>query len=217
MTIVVDWDVKPQIKQNKNLNCWHFFKWLRVFAEFLREISRRKNGLRELTRNLAEFSPRKFAFENFCSQSEREKRAFFLGWSVCGKLNDINAKRSEIYGYTSQVCKKRTTRWCDSLMCPFPISFLSMLLETTEWSPLNRVAVQYFCHLKLKYIYKKAKTIVLFSNKNLLSNTEPFFLLRVFRWRRAFVVWNLRICWFTRLANHLHFLKNYKLSLRRCA
>ena len=22
-------------------------------------------------------------FENFCSQSEREKRAFFLGWSVC--------------------------------------------------------------------------------------------------------------------------------------
>ena len=51
-----------------------------------REISRRKkNGLRELTRNLAEFSPRnlaefsprKFAFENFCSRSEREKRGFF--------------------------------------------------------------------------------------------------------------------------------------------
>ena len=39
----------------------------------------KKNGLRELTRNLAEFSPRKFAFEIFCSRSEREKRAFFLG------------------------------------------------------------------------------------------------------------------------------------------
>ena len=34
------------------------------------------NSLRELTRNLAEFSPRKFEFENFCSRSEREKRAF---------------------------------------------------------------------------------------------------------------------------------------------
>ena len=59
----------------------------RNFAEFLREFSRsvsakyrgEKKGLRELTRNLAEFSPRKFAFENFCSRSEREKRAFFLG------------------------------------------------------------------------------------------------------------------------------------------
>ena len=81
------------------------FKWLRVFAEylakfpgetlqkfadFLREFSRsfsakshgEINGLREHPRNLAEFSPRKFAFENFCSWSEREKRAFFLGWSV---------------------------------------------------------------------------------------------------------------------------------------
>ena len=30
-------------------------------------------------RNLAEPSPRKFAFENFCSPTEHEKRAFFLG------------------------------------------------------------------------------------------------------------------------------------------
>ena len=30
-----------------------------------RNVAMRKNGLRELTRNLAEFSPRKFAFENF--------------------------------------------------------------------------------------------------------------------------------------------------------
>ena len=52
----------------------------RVFAEFLREISRRKiKNLRELTRNLAKFSSRKSAFENFCSRSEREKRALFLG------------------------------------------------------------------------------------------------------------------------------------------
>ena len=28
---------------------------------------------------ISKFSPRKFAFENFCSRSEREKRAFFLG------------------------------------------------------------------------------------------------------------------------------------------
>ena len=55
----------------------------RNLGEKLRKISRRKkNGLRKLTRKLAEFSPRKFAFENFCSRSEREKRAFFLGWSV---------------------------------------------------------------------------------------------------------------------------------------
>ena len=39
----------------------------------------KKNGLCELTRNLMEFSLRKFAFENFCSRSELEKRAFFLG------------------------------------------------------------------------------------------------------------------------------------------
>ena len=60
---------------------------MRNFAEKLRESSRsvsaksrgEKNGLRELMRNLAEFSPRKFAFENFCSRSEREKRALFLG------------------------------------------------------------------------------------------------------------------------------------------
>ena len=44
-----------------------------------RHLAEKKNGLRELTRNLAEFSPRKFAFENFCSRSEREKGAFFLG------------------------------------------------------------------------------------------------------------------------------------------
>ena len=58
ITIVVDCDVKPQIKQNKKVNCGE------------------KSGLRELTRNLAEFSPRKFAFGTFCSRSEREKRAF---------------------------------------------------------------------------------------------------------------------------------------------
>ena len=42
------------------------------FAKFLGE----KNGLRELMRNLEEFSLRKFAFENFCSRSEREKELF---------------------------------------------------------------------------------------------------------------------------------------------
>ena len=56
----------------------------RKFTEFLREFSRSfsacfrgvsprnvadKKGLRELTRNLAGFSPRKIAFENFCSRS----------------------------------------------------------------------------------------------------------------------------------------------------
>ena len=55
MTIVVDWDVKPQIRQQE-------FKLLtlicgvspRVFAKFLREMSRiKKKGLRELTRTLA--------------------------------------------------------------------------------------------------------------------------------------------------------------------
>ena len=63
----------------------------RNFAMFLREFSTRKNSgsfsaktcgekndLREHTRNLAKFFPQKFAFENFCSWSEREKRVFFL-------------------------------------------------------------------------------------------------------------------------------------------
>ena len=63
----------------------------RVFAEYLRDIpwrnsfrgeKKKKNDLRKLTRNLAEFSPRKFAFENFCSRSERKKRAFSFGLSV---------------------------------------------------------------------------------------------------------------------------------------
>ena len=44
-----------------------------------RNLAEKKNGLRELMRNLAEFSPRKFAFKNFCSQSEREKESFFRG------------------------------------------------------------------------------------------------------------------------------------------
>ena len=83
MTIVVDWDVTPQIKQNKNLtvNIFFFFYMtpcfrgisVRTFAEKLRESSRcfsanfrgvsplnipeKKSSLRELTRNLAEFSP----------------------------------------------------------------------------------------------------------------------------------------------------------------
>ena len=71
------------------------------------------------------------------------------------------------------------------------------------------------CHLKLKY----NKTIVLLPIKTYcqtFQDTDPIFLLRVFRWRRTFVVWNLRVCRFMRLANHLHFLKFYKLSLRRC-
>ena len=38
-----------------------------------------KDGLRELMHNLAAFSQRKFAFENFCSQRERKNIAFFLG------------------------------------------------------------------------------------------------------------------------------------------
>ena len=42
-----------------------------------RNFAEKKSGLRELTRNLAEFSPRKFAFENFCSRREREKKSFF--------------------------------------------------------------------------------------------------------------------------------------------
>ena len=54
-----------------------------------RNVAMRKNGLRELTRNRAEFSPRKFAFENFCSRSEREIRAFFLGLiCVCAFRRD---------------------------------------------------------------------------------------------------------------------------------
>ena len=45
----------------------------------------KNNGLRELTRNIAEFPLRKFAFENFCSRNEREKKSFFLG-QICTYL-----------------------------------------------------------------------------------------------------------------------------------
>ena len=57
-----------------------FSGWATFFhgdlQSFCMSNSRRKNGLCELTRNLAEFSPQKFAFENFCSSSEREKKIF---------------------------------------------------------------------------------------------------------------------------------------------
>ena len=66
------------------------WSWKQKFAEFLGGFSRsffaksrgEKNCLHKLTRNLSAFSPRKFAFKNFCSRIEREKRACFLGWSV---------------------------------------------------------------------------------------------------------------------------------------
>ena len=45
MSIVVDWDVKPQIKQNKKFKLLMFFEMIsRVFAEYLREISRRNSA-----------------------------------------------------------------------------------------------------------------------------------------------------------------------------
>ena len=53
--------------------------FLREPRSFSAKYRGEKNGLCELTRNLAGFSPRKFAFENFCSRSEHKKRAFFLG------------------------------------------------------------------------------------------------------------------------------------------
>ena len=86
MTIVVDWDVKPQNKTKINklltfLEMTPSFRGVsaRNFAEKLREFSRRKKRSARFYANLAEFSPRKFAFKNFCSQCEREKRVFFLG------------------------------------------------------------------------------------------------------------------------------------------
>ena len=93
MTILVDCDVKPQIKQNKNLNCQWFLKCFRrvsarIFVVELHEIlcsfsakccREKKKGVRKLTRKLAVFSPQKFALENFCSQSEHVNRDCFLG------------------------------------------------------------------------------------------------------------------------------------------
>ena len=62
--------------------------YARKFAE------KKKKGLHELTRNLAEFCPRKFAFENFCSRSERERRAFFLGL-ICTSEPTVTKSASE--------------------------------------------------------------------------------------------------------------------------
>ena len=64
---------------------------LRGVSATFREVSpqtlaENKNGLHELTRNLAEFSPGTFAFENFFSRSEREKKSFF-SWDDLYVLN----------------------------------------------------------------------------------------------------------------------------------
>ena len=47
------------------------------------------------------------------------------------------------------------------------------------------------------------------------EQADSLFVLRVFSWRRTFVIWNLRICWFMRLANHPTFIKLSKLTIRR--
>ena len=74
MTIVVDWDVKPQIKQNKTLNCQTFFEMTPSF----RGTSRRKNmvcaSLREISRSFLRESSR---LRTFVRGVNAKKRVFF--------------------------------------------------------------------------------------------------------------------------------------------
>ena len=60
---------------------------------------------------------------------------------VCGRLNEISARNSEIYGYTSQVSKIRTIRQYDSLIYIFQFSFMTFILQISEWSFLTCVEV----------------------------------------------------------------------------
>ena len=48
--------------------------------------------------------------------------------ACCGRLNEISAQNSELYGYTSQVSEIRTMRRCDLLMCTFQVSFMTIKL-----------------------------------------------------------------------------------------
>ena len=115
MIIVVDWDVKPQIIRNKNLNLTFF-----EMTEFSRSA---RNGLHELTRK----TPRKFVFENFCSQSEHEKKSFFLGL-ICIlhlRVPTVSDKVSSLFG--SFKCK---VIWCKRGLLDF--SFLSHFPQVND-------------------------------------------------------------------------------------
>ena len=59
---------------------------MKVRGVFPRNLAEKENDMRELTRNLAEFSPRKFAFENFCSRSVhlyKKCKSCLAGFTVC--------------------------------------------------------------------------------------------------------------------------------------
>ena len=76
MAIAVEWDVKPQIKQNRNLNS------SQSFSASFRGVSPRTRGKKKVCLNLREIS-RSFLRKSlrlriFCLRSELEK-SFFLG------------------------------------------------------------------------------------------------------------------------------------------
>ena len=87
MTIVVDWDVKPQIVQNKIWTVNAFLMTPRLFVEYLHEISQcfsaSFRGETMVCANLRGVFSANVRVLRFCSRSEREKkRVFSLGWSV---------------------------------------------------------------------------------------------------------------------------------------
>ena len=68
MTIVVDPDVKPHIKQNKNLNCSRFVKWL---WEFSRSICAKCLG-ESISTNFRRVSPRNLVEKQMVCANLRE-------------------------------------------------------------------------------------------------------------------------------------------------
>ena len=78
MTIVVEWDVKPKIKQYKSLNCCRFLNdsesFPRTFAEFFHEMLRRTKKSARTYANSAKVHVWEFLF----AEGTR-KKSFFLG------------------------------------------------------------------------------------------------------------------------------------------
>ena len=80
MTIVVEWDVKPQIKQNKNLNCKRFLN----DSEFSRSICAKSRGEKKMVSATLREISWSFLRESSCLRIfvrgvNAKKRAFFLG------------------------------------------------------------------------------------------------------------------------------------------
>ena len=123
-------------------------------------------------------------------------------WYKCKQFRDVSL-------YKSSVRKKiNTSMWFTG------VSFFNFLYVDNIGNYLM-VFFKSCCSLILwppetEKIIKQSFCFPIQTYCQTFEHTESLFLLCVFRWHRTFVIWNLRVCWFMRLANHLHLLKFYK-------